>query len=157
MKKHITTKHFIILIALAVIMFMSAGSLFADTIAYLDLDKIVANYPDAIKIQEELKTKGEALQKEFEEKQKEVEKAKEDKKEEKEIEEMVEKIKEELNTKRNEIYAYQVEAQKKILSKVLDTAKEVASEYGVDVILDKRVVYAGGFDLTDFVLEKLGK
>jgi hypothetical protein len=40
---------------------------------------------------------------------------------------------------------------------VVDSSESVAKNYGIDVILDKRVVLVGGFDLTDYVIRKLNK
>ena len=115
------------------------------------------NYEEAKTMQKDLQTKRDDYQKEFEEKQKEVEKAKKSKKEEKEIKELIAKMEEELRPKQEAIMRHEFEVQKTLLAKILDTANAVAKEYGIDVVLDKRVVYAGGFDLTDFVLEKIGK
>ena len=52
---------------------------------------------------------------------------------------------------------YETGVQQKLMSKVKEMTKVLAKKYGVDVVLDKRVVYNGGFDLTDFLVDKLNK
>ena len=45
----------------------------------------------------------------------------------------------------------------KLKQEILSASNQVAKEYGIDVVLDKQVVYYGGFDLSDFVIEKLNQ
>ena len=73
------------------------------------------------------------------------------------IREMVQKRDEELEPKKQELMQYEMSFQQNFLLNVTTTAKKVASEYDIDVVLDKQVVYYGGFDLTNIVLERLNK
>ena len=143
-----------ILIALVILVF-SSPLVFADTIGYLDMEKVIMNYKEAKKKQGELQVKREEFKAEVEKKQEELEKAKAENKNEEEIEEIKMKIEEELRPRQEEILRAEMEAQRGLITKIMDTAEQVSKEYGIDVVLDKRVVYTGGFDLTDFVLEKL--
>tara|TARA_B100000131_G_scaffold320181_1_gene367667 strand:+ start:368 stop:817 length:450 start_codon:yes stop_codon:yes gene_type:complete len=74
-----------------------------------------------------------------------------------EIREMVQKRDEELEPKKQELMQYEMSFQQNFLLNVTTTAKKVAAEYDIDVVLDKQVVYYGGFDLTNIVLERLNK
>ena len=70
---------------------------------------------------------------------------------------MVKKRDEELEPKKKELMQYEMSFQQNFLLNVTATAKKVAEEYGLDIVVDKQVVYYGGFDLTDLVLERLNK
>ena len=93
----------------------------------------------------------------FEDKQKKIEEAKKSKKTDKEIQELIAKMEEELRPKQEALLRNESEEQRKLLNKIVNIGKQVKKEYGIDVIMDKRVVLDGGFDLTDFILDKLNK
>ena len=42
-----------------------------------------------------------------------------------------------------------------MISDIRNTSKEVAKEFGIDVVVDKQVLFYGGFNLTDYVIDKL--
>jgi Skp family chaperone for outer membrane proteins len=45
----------------------------------------------------------------------------------------------------------------KIRKDIIAVVEVVAKEVGIDVVVDKQVVIAGGIDLTDMVVNKLNK
>ena len=76
---------------------------------------------------------------------------------EEEIRELVKKRDDELEPKKKELMQYEISFRQTFLLNVTTTAKKVAEEYKVDVVLDKQVIYHGGYDLTDLVLNQLNK
>ncbi len=130
---------------------------FADNVGYLDMDRILSRYKDAQKIQEQIQKKREEYLKLVDEKQKKIEEARSKNKKDSEIQDLIKKFKTELQPKEEEMAKHEGEQQRSLLSKILDAADKVKGQYGIDVVVDKRVVYLGGFDLSDFVLEKLNK
>ena len=70
---------------------------------------------------------------------------------------MLQERDDELEPKRQELAQYEMGFRQSFLLNISTTAKKVAEEYGVDVVVDKQVLYYGGFDLTDLVLERLNK
>ncbi|NDD67560.1 OmpH family outer membrane protein, partial [bacterium] len=40
---------------------------------------------------------------------------------------------------------------------IFEVSETVAKQFGIDVVLDKRAILAGGFDLTDSVITRLNK
>jgi len=132
-----------------------ATALVADNIGFIDMERLISNYKGAQKIQVEMREKLEDYQKIVAKKQEKIEKAKKNKKSEKEIEKLVTEIEEELKPKQEELRRFESDAHIRLMSKITETAKLISKEYGIDVVLDKRVVYVGGFDLTNFILEKL--
>lgn len=129
----------------------------ADSVGLVDLDRVMQGYKDAEKILQELKSKREEYQKFLSEKQIEIDKARENKESETKIKERIAKMEGEIRPKQEEILRRESEVQRSLLSKILETAKVVSKEYGIEVVLEKRAVLIGGFDLTEFVVDKLNK
>lgn len=137
---------------------MTFGSVaMADTVGYLEVDKILITYKAAKKFQEDFKKKQEDYEKFVSKKQKEIEKAEEKGKSKEEIKKLLETMETEIRPKQEEILAFRSQFEQQLITEVMSTAKVVAKEYGIDVVLDKRAVYSGGFDLTDFIIDRLNR
>ena len=93
----------------------------------------------------------------FEKKQKKLEKAKEKGKSDKEMKELITELENEILPKRQELSQLEAGFQQNLLLSIKRTSKEIASELGVDVVVDNRVVFYGGLDMTDLVLDKLNQ
>ncbi len=136
---------------------MGKAPVFADTIGFVDTERL---FKDSKKVQVEVQNvqkKREEYQKIVDEKEKKVSKLKEDKVSEDILKKEIAEAEKELLPKKTELEQLVGELQKSFLSKVSEFVKQVSKKYNVDVVLDKRAVLQGGFDLTDFVLEKLNK
>jgi len=142
--------------ALALVLALGTST-FADNVGYIDMEKLFSNFNEAKKAQAELQKKREDYQKTFEDKQKGLEKARKDKKSDEDIQKLINKIEDELKPKQEDILRNEADVQKRLLGKVTEVTKVVAKQYNIDVVVDKRAIYFGGFDLTEFLLEKLNK
>jgi Skp family chaperone for outer membrane proteins len=151
--KMLTKKLFI---CLAAILFTVTPT-FADNIGFVDLEKILGSYEKAKEYQKELLEQREAYQEFFKERQGKLETAKEKKKSDKTIKKMIGEMEVELKAKQEKLFRFEAQFQRSILAEVTLASQKVAKEYGVDVVMDKRIIYVGGFDLTDFVLTKLNE
>jgi len=140
----------------AMLVALSSAS-FADNIGYVDLEKVFSRYKDAVKLQQELQKKREAFQKVFEEKNKKLEEVRRTAKKEQDIKAFYEKTEAELKPKQEELVKAEADANKKMADKIFQVSESVAKEFGIDVVLDKRAIFAGGFDLTESVIAKLNK
>lgn len=149
----------LMMMLMAVMLLGSVASVYAagESIGYIDMEKLFQNLTEGKKIQADIQKRREDYEKFVDEKQKSIEKAKADKKTDEEIQKLVEGIKAELKPKQEEVIQYETGVQQKLMAKVKEMTKVVSKKYGIDVVLDKRVVYNGGFDLTDFVVDKLNK
>ena len=143
--------------ALCFTLFFSSTELRAENIGFVDLERILAGYKKAQTFQTDMLKKREEYQSFFKEKQEKLEKEKKKKKSEKHIKKLITEMEEELKGKQEELFIAEAEFQRAILSEVTLAAQKVAKEYGIDVVLDKRVVYVGGFDLSDFILNKINQ
>jgi len=135
----------------------AGGSLFADTIGYVDMESIFANAKMVKHFQENMKEKQADYQEFLEKKQKKLEKAKEKGKSDKEMKELITELENEILPKRQELSQLEAGFQQNLLLSIKRTSKEIASELGVDVVVDNRVVFYGGLDMTDLVLDKLNQ
>ena len=134
-----------------------ASTAFADNIGFVDLEKVFARYKDAVKLQQDLQKRRETYQKLFEEKNKKLEEVKKKSKKDDEIQKFIEKTEDELKPKQEELVKYEGEANRKMALKIFEVSEVVAKEFGIDVVLDKRAILSGGFDLTDSVITRLNK
>jgi outer membrane protein len=126
-------------------------------VGYIDMERLFQNLKEGKKIQEDVQKRRADYEKLVDEKQKTIDQAKSEKKSDEDMQKIVDKIKIELKPKQEEILKYEAEVQQKLMGKIKEMTKVVSKRYGVDVVLDKRVVYFGGLDLTDFIVDKLNK
>ncbi len=139
------------------ILALGFSPLSADSLGYIDIEKIFINYKESKKIQDNMQKKRDDYQKDVEQKQKKIEEAKKNNKNDEELKKLVEQIEKELRPKQEDILKQEAEIQRTLFDKIMGAVTKVRREYGIDVVMEKRVVYSGGFDLTDFVIEKLNK
>jgi Skp family chaperone for outer membrane proteins len=134
---------------------LSTGISFADSIGTVDMEKIFIESKMVKTFEKNITKKREDYKAIFEKKQEKLEKARSKGKSDKEIEEMISEIEEELRPKQEEIAQLEGGFQQTLLFTIQATAKDVAKEYGIDVVMDKRAIFHGGFDLTGFIIQKL--
>lgn len=130
---------------------------FADSIGYLDMARVMQSYGEAVEVQEKLQKEQLALQEKLQEKQSEIDEARRAGKDEDALKEIYSRLEEELAPEREKFLRKGSEMRRRLLSKIVETSKVVAKEYGIDVIVDRSAIYVGGFDLTEFVIDRLNK
>lgn len=112
------------------------------SIAYVDWEKIEANTAEYKKVQTTLATEGDTLQKEFDEKSVGLSDAAK--------KELFAQYQKRFSLKEREVLS-------QFKAKVDNAIKEVANAQGISVVIDKNNVFYGGKDLTDDVIQKLGR
>ena len=130
---------------------------FSDSIGFLDMGRIMQSYEEAIVAQEALRKEGQALEKKLATKRTEMETAQKEGKDEESLKQLFQKLQLELQSEQEKFTRKRVDSQRRLLSKITETSKVIAKEYGIDVVLERSAVYAGGFDLTEFVVDRLNK
>ncbi len=153
-----------ILIVLGVVSLFSSQA-FADNIGFIDLEKVFQKAKMVQSFEKNIKKKREDYEKEFKKNQEQLAKLQDEKtkaktekdkaKAEKAIEEFIKKVETDLKPKQEEIAQLEGGFQQTLLFTVTSTAEKVAKSYGIDVVMDKRAIFHGGFDLTDYVIEKI--
>lgn len=130
---------------------MISAPAFAETVGMVNYRQLVANYSKAKAAMSELEDKTNELQRYLLDKEKEFKK----------IDSAVQKKTFEDQTakafaqKQDALEKYRQKKESEIDAAITAAIKQVALENKVDTVLDSRVVFYGGIDLTDKVLKKL--
>ncbi len=144
-----------LMITILGIMVMLSSASFAETIGFVDLQKVFVEFNETEKAKKDFEEKQSKLREEMEEKQKRLQKAEEENKSPEELQKLVMELQEELQPKQQELIDYNNQLMAKIKEKITKATKKIAKQYGVDVVVDKQALLVGGFDLTDFVIDEL--
>lgn len=145
----------IAIFVLAALLVSTGTRVYAENIGFIDMERLFANFKEGKDAQADLIKRREEFQKLAEEKQKSIEDAKKDKKSDEEIQKLTAKVEGELRPKQEEILQHESEVQGRIVLKIKEITKMVAKRFGITVTLDRRAIFDGGLDLTEFVVEKL--
>ncbi len=138
------------IIALLLVMLISAP-VFAQTVGSVNYRQLITNYSKAKTAMSELEDKTNELQRYLLDKEKEFKK----------IDSAVQKKNFEDQTarafaqKQDALEKYRQKKEAEIDTAINNAIKQVAMENKIDTVLDSRVVFYGGIDITDKVLKKL--
>lgn len=138
---------------LTTMLIMLAANLSANaaTIGYADFQKVISDYSYARNAYKDIDNKLLELQQYIIDKDKQF-KAIESPIQKKTFEEQ---IKKEFETKENRIYELKNQKEKTIRDNIIAASKAVAAAKKLDIILDYSVVYAGGVDVTNDIIQYL--
>ena len=144
-------------ILLISLLFISQFTIFADSIGYIDTQRIMSEYKAVKQFEVTLEKQQEKYMKKVEESEKKIKKAQDKKKNEKELEKLVQAAQAELYPLQQEILQSKTAMENQIIGKISAVSKIVAKEHDIDVVINKSALLSGGFDLTEFVLNKLNE
>ncbi len=149
-------------------MFGSAYSKSIEKIGVVNMQKVLNDFKEAETVNNNLQDEKEALQKKLDDEQEKLKKKKDS------IEQKVAKLKEtekkkmadELNKDllklqdvfqkySAELREKQADAYRKLEEKILSAIEAVAADQSIDIVVEKGVVFVGGDDITNDVLNKL--
>ena len=138
---------------LTVTLIMLAANLSANaaTIGYADFQKVLTQYTYARNAYKDIDNKLLELQQYVVDKEKQF-KAIESPIQKKTFEDQIQK---EFKAKEDRVYNLKVQKEKEIRDNILAASKAVATTKKLDVILDYGVVYAGGVDVTNDIIQYL--
>lgn len=120
-------------------------------VGYLNYQKILDNYPAAQQAVKEIDAKGLELQQYMLEKEKQYKSLDTPlKKQNFESQTMTE-----LKTKQEALYKLRSEKESQILNQIQTAAKAIMVSQKLDAILSDQVIFVGGVDITDLVIQKL--
>ena len=139
-----------ILTAMMVI-FATSLSANAGTIGYADFQKVLSEYTYARNAYKDIDNKLLELQQYIVDKEKQF-KAIESPIQKKTFEDQIQK---EFKAKEDRVYNLKVQKEKEIKNSILAASKAIATNKKLDVILDYGVVYAGGVDVTNDIIQYL--
>lgn len=138
---------------LAILIAMTiSSSVMAAGVGYLNYKKVQDSYPYAKSAAKEIDAKGLELQQYLVDKEKEF----------KALDTPVKKqnfeakVAQEFKVKEDAYLKLKVKKEEEVYNKIQEAAKKVLVEQKLDTILDFRVIFVGGLDVTDLVIQKLG-
>lgn len=139
-------------LALFVAAVLSLGSsAIAGGVGYIDYQKVQESYPLAQQAIKEVDSKATELQQYMLDKEKQY-KALDTPLKKQNFEDATAR---ELNTKQEALYRLKSDKEELVFNKIQAAAKQVLVEQKLDAVLDFRVVFVGGVDITDLVIQKL--
>jgi len=141
------------IILLAIIALFVQSYAHADDIGFVDMRRIMTEYNEAKAIQSEIEDRIKKLEKEYQKKLTKIEKEKNEEKKQK----LKETTRDEFMQDQQKLQAYGEQETAKLIGQIMEVAQSVAKEVGVDVIVEKQVIYFGGMPMTNLVLAKLNK
>jgi outer membrane protein len=145
-----------VLLGMAILSLL-VSSVCAATIGYIDVENVFKSYKKTKAAQEEINAKMKEYQKAVSKYQQKVDNAKIDGKADTEVDKIKEEMKKELDPKEAEIKMLNEEKMTKIRKDIVSAVEGVTKELGIDVVVDKQVIIAGGIDISDQVITKLNK
>lgn len=144
----------VLVLTLAVAVFSSLGSVAqASGIGFINYKKVQENYSYAQDAIKEVDAKGLELQQFLVDKEKEF-KALDTPVKKKNFEEKTAK---EFKLKQDNYLKFKADKEDLVFNKIQDAAKQILVEQKLDAIVDFRVIFVGGLDITDMVIDKLKK
>lgn len=129
------------------------NTVFAEGIGYIDTEKIYAGYSAIQTAMQEISQKELALQ-EYLLQQEKKSKTLSSPIQKKNFEEQVAK---EFKAKKEAFIKFKQEKEQAIYNKIQNASREVLVEQKLDAIVDARVIFVGGIDVSDLVIAKLKK
>jgi Skp family chaperone for outer membrane proteins len=145
----------LLLLTITSVMLMATPAM-ADSIGFIDMEKVFYSFKDSRKIQEQLQEKRKVYQEKVAKRQEKLVKLREEGKED-QMKKELEQMEAELKPERDELIRFEGEKRRELQERVVRATKTVAKAYGIDVVVDKQVLIIGGFDLTDFVIERMNQ
>lgn len=130
---------------------MTIGSVNAATVGYIDYGKVQDNYPLAQSAIKEIDTQTLALQQYMVDKEKQY-KALDTPLKKQNFEATTSK---EFEAKQDALMKLKAQKDELIYNKIQTAAKQVLVEQKLDAIVDYRVIFVGGVDVSDLVIQKL--
>lgn len=127
------------------------SSAIAGGVGYIDYQKVQESYPLAQQAIKEVDSKATELQQYMLDKEKQY-KALDTPLKKQNFENATAR---ELNTKQEALYRLKSDKEELVFNKIQAAAKQVLVEQKLDAVLDFRVVFVGGVDITDLVIQKL--
>ena len=129
---------------------MSASQAFAE-VGYIDYQKVLDNYPAAQQAIKEIDSKGLEIQQYMVDKEKQYKSLDTPLKK----QNFASQTESELNAKREALYKLQTSKENQIMTQIQNAAKAVMVSQKLDAVLSDQVVFVGGVDITDLVIQKL--
>ncbi len=147
----------LVLAAFVAMVFGATAARAAESIGYIEVQKVFKEYKETAKAQEQVSKQEEEFKKEFDSSQKKLSDAEKKNMKKEDLEKLRKELEDKLTPKRQSLVDLNEKLTGKLQADILAATKDVAKKVGIDVVFDKQVIITGGVDLTDMVINKLNE
>ena len=126
-------------------------------VGLINMQAIFERYTEAAKMEEVFQEKRQKYEEKLEKHNEKMTEAREKKSSEKKMKDLADAMQKEMEPLQQELLQFRNESIYSIRQKILAMTQRVAKEQGLDVVMDQQAVVYGGYDLTEFVLDRLNK
>ncbi|MBD98131.1 MAG: OmpH family outer membrane protein [Candidatus Marinamargulisbacteria bacterium] len=126
-------------------------------VGLINMQAIFERYTEASKMEDLFQEKRKKYEEKLEKHNEKMTKAREKKSSEKKLKTLADTMQKEMEPLQQELLQFRNESIYSIRQKILSTTQRVAKEQGLDVVMDQQAIVYGGYDLTEFVLDRLNK
>ena len=144
-------------IIIGIFVLCMTASVSASDIGKIDMQVLFSNLKKIAKFNENMASKQEEYQKLLERKEKEITEAREKNKSMDQIQVLMTKAEEELLPKQQELMELQRAFEKNLRFEIDSASNKIAEEYQLKLIVNSEVLFFGGFDITNLIIERLNE
>ena len=126
-------------------------------VGLINMQAIFERYTEAAKMETVFQEKREKYDEKLEKHNEKMAKAEKKNASEKKMKALADAMQKEMEPLQQELLQFRNESIYSIRQKVLAMTQRVAKEQGLEVVVDQQAVVYGGYDLTEFVLDRLNK
>ena len=147
----------LVMVSFVMFVFGSTFAHAAESIGYIEVQKVFKEYKETAKAQEQVAKEEESFKKDFDDSQKSLADAEKKNMKREELEKLRKELEDKLMPKRQSLIELNEKLTIKLQAEILSATKDVAKKVGIDVVFDKQVVITGALDLTEMVINKLNE
>jgi len=126
-------------------------------VGLINTQAIFERYTEAVAMDQAFQEKRQKYEEKLEKHNEAMSKAREKNASDKKLQGLADAMQKEMEPLQQELLQFRNESIYSVRQKILAMTQRVAKEQGLDVVMDQQAVVYGGYDLTEFVLDRLNK
>jgi len=139
------------------VLLMSFSVSASEIIGKVDMQILFKDLKQIAKFKSNIEEKQADYQKLLEKKEQEMAQAREKNKSPEQIQALITKAEEELLPKQQEMMELQMAFEKNLKFEIDSMSKKIAEEYGLELVVNKEVIFFGGMDITSILIERINE
>ena len=139
------------------VLLMSFSVSASEIIGKVDMQILFKDLKQIAKFKSNIEEKQADYQKLLEKKEQEMAEAREKNKSPEQLQSLMTKAEEELLPKQQEMMELQMAFEKNLKFEIDSMSKKIAEEYGLELVVNKEVIFFGGMDITSILIERINE
>ena len=139
------------------VLLMSFSVSASEIIGKVDMQILFKDLKQIAKFKSNIEEKQADYQKLLEKKEQEMAEAREKNKSPEQLQALMTKAEEELLPKQQEMMELQMAFEKNLKFEIDSMSKKIAEEYGLELVVNKEVIFFGGMDITSILIERINE